>query len=95
MYETTTDDCNADARLRSTMQLVVVVLCMFPLSMIKSMDSLKVRGPSIHATAALTPSSGLLRAVCEQHQHVLHVRLRRARRLPRRLGAQRPLHPRG
>ena len=41
VYETTTDDCNADHDLRSTLQLAVVVLCMLPLSMIKSMDSLK------------------------------------------------------
>lgn len=64
MYETTTDDCNADARLRSTMQLVVVVLCMFPLSMIKSMDSLKVRN-------SITPAQTAPRPL--HYHHLLHV----------------------
>ena len=37
------------------MQLVVVVLCMFPLSMIKSMDSLKVRNSITPAQTAPLP----------------------------------------
>ena len=44
------------------MQLVVVVLCMFPLSMIKSMDSLKVRN-SITPTQTAPPPL---------HYHHLH-----------------------
>lgn len=34
LYEETSDDCNADRQLRNTLQLVVVVVCLLPLSMV-------------------------------------------------------------